>query len=368
MACALIKKMNNFLSNIVSQNLFVDDRHSPSKIAIMENGNLVEFCSILRSEIPQIGSVHIARIRQVFRQHKLATAELENGTAISVRLSSEKLFSGSLALITITSEPWESKPARAILGAQLAGRYVILLPGQPKTIRMSNNNIADKLSKTAITDEIKKVVPPEFGIILRRQAINTDQEYIKNEIEILVDDWQSYAQMPENLNLCTGPKKLYPGLSLFKTAKIIAPTAKYTVSKDESEWQGIFDQLDKACQSKFITDENIVIWFESTKGLTAIDIDSASSKMGAVELSEHIAEVVMTQIRLRQISGAIFIDTPRLSKTDRKKFQLVCKKFALADIRHPDIYGFGPAGLIEMTVRRKYMKLIDRIRLMSLEI
>ena len=46
---------------------------------------------------------------------------------------------------------------------------------------------------------------------------------------------------------------------------------------------------------------------------------------------------------------------PRLSKADKIKFYKLCHSYALSDIRHPDIYGFGPAGLLEMTVRRRYM-------------
>ena len=40
-----------------------------------------------------------------------------------------KSLTGSLVPVTITTEPWDNKPARAVLGAQLTGRYVILLPG-----------------------------------------------------------------------------------------------------------------------------------------------------------------------------------------------------------------------------------------------
>ena len=122
---------------------------------------------------------------------------------------------------------------------------------------------------------------------------------------------------------------------------------------------------DAAFVSQFTTEKGVVIWFQSTKGLTAIDIDSAGSKMGASELSAHIAEVVMKQIRLRYISGAVFIDMPRLEKTDRKKFHRFCQDYALADIRHPDIYVYGPAGLVEMTIRHTYMPLIDRMNAMS---
>ena len=63
--------------------LILDNETSPSKIAIMHAGKLVELLSLLPSDIPQIGSVHIARIQQIFKQHKLANAELEDGTKIS---------------------------------------------------------------------------------------------------------------------------------------------------------------------------------------------------------------------------------------------------------------------------------------------
>ena len=357
--------MDKSLSASPSQNIFADDEHNATKIAILENGNLVEFLTILKPEIPEIGSVHIARIYQVFRQHKLATAMLQGGTPISVRLSSEKLHTGALALVTITSEPWELKPARAILGAQLAGRYVILLPGQNEIARLGRNTIAAQPSELELINEIKKVLPEGFGIILRRQAINAEQLLIKNEIEILASDWQEKAELPVNLNNVTTPKKLYQGLPLIKLARVIAPTASKRIGRNEFEWQAVYEQLEKACESKFITEQGVVIWFQSTKGLTAIDIDSAGSKMGASELLAHIAEIVMKQIRLRHISGAVFIDMPRLARADRKRFHRFCQDYALADIRHPDIYGFGPAGLVEMTIRHTYMPLIDRMNAMS---
>ena len=71
--------------------------------------------------------------------------------------------------------------------------------------------------------------------------------------------------------------------------------------------------------------------------------------MSPLELSLHVSEAIMSQVRLRQISGIVVIDMPRLSKIEREKFQ-VLPRICLSDIRHPDIYGVGPAGLLEMTV------------------
>ena len=82
--------------------------------------------------------------------------------------------------------------------------------------------------------------------------------------------------------------------------------------------------MDYANKPYFITEQKVGIWFESTQGLTAIDIDSAGSKQSLSKLMPHIAETVLSQIRLRQLSGALFLDMPRLSKADKIKFYKLC--------------------------------------------
>ena len=350
--------------NFYGDQLILDHETNPSKIAIMFAGKLVEFLSLLPSDIPKIGSVHIARIQQTFKQHKLANAQLEDGTKISLRISNEQLLAGSLVPVTITTEPWDNKPARAVLGAELTGRYVILLPGKPDIRRVSKTSIKSKRGTLALTHLIDAALPQSFGIILRRQALDAPENVIIQEINILLEDWQDCSESYSNIDWYSTPKKIYSGLSMLQASKIIAPAAKSRIFKDDNEWQGIYDQLDYANKPQFITRQKVGIWFQSTKGLTAIDIDSAGSKQSPSQLIPHIAETVIDQIRLRQLSGALFLDMPRLSKADRIKFYKLCYSYALSDIRHPDIYGFGPAGLLEMTVRRRYMTLENRLKLM----
>ena len=344
--------------------LILDNKTSPSKIAIMYSGKLVEFLSILPSDIPQIGSVHIARIQQIFKQHKLANAQLEDGTKISLRISNEPLITGSLVPVTITAEPWDNKPARAVLGAQLMGRYAILLPRTPDIRRVSKKSVKSKRAELTLAHLIDEALPESYGIIIRRQALDASASAIKQEIKILLEDWQGCSASHSNIDWGSTPKKIYSGLSMLQASKIIAPLAKSMIFKDENEWQGIYDQLDYANKPYYVTEQKVGIWFESTQGLTAIDIDSAGSKQSLSKLMPHIAETVLSQIRLRQLSGAVFLDMPRLSKDDKMKFYKLCLSFALSDIRHPDIYGFGPAGLLEMTVRRRYMNLENRMKLM----
>ena len=357
--------MNKYLSDKYSKEIITDDEFNPSKVALLENGNLVEFLCLLGPEVPQIGSIHIARVHEVFAQHSLATAEIENGSKISIRLSSEKLRSGDLVTVTITSEPWENKPARGVLGSQLAGKNVILLPNDPKVRRNSNNIKFYRKNKIKEFQNISRELPYDFGFIMRRGSTKVDKSIISKEIKILIEDWKKNAKVCQKSNVIRKPQKLYSGISLIKRAGLIAPDATYQIKKNISDWHIIFEQLDNACDSRLITNREVVIWFQTTKGLTAIDIDSGSSKMGSLEILSHIPRIVMSQIRLRQISGAVFIDIPRASKSDRIKFQQSCQDYALYDMRHPDIHGIGPAGLLEMTISRRYMPLIDRLKILK---
>ena len=357
--------MGKYVSDKCSREILTDDELSPSKVAILENGYLVEYLCLLGPEVPQIGSIHIARVHQVFRQHRLATAEIENGLKISVRLSNEKIKSGELVIVTIGTEPWGRKPARATLGAQIAGKYVILLPGRPDIGRISKWSTFNNTTSNSLMEGLKKLIPNDYGLILRRRAIFEEKRLIEDEIDILLDDFQKNAAYPTKLELMTDPKKIFSGLSLIKTACIMSPGAIIRIIQNTSDWHFVNAQVDTACDPKFTTKKNVVIWFQSTEALTAIDIDSAASKMSPSELSLHVSEVIMSQVRLRQISGIVVIDMPRLSKIEREKFQESCKEYALSDIRHPDIYGIGPAGLLEMTVRHRYMPLSQRMKIIS---
>ena len=88
---------------------------------------------------------------------------------------------------------------------------------------------------------------------------------------------------------------------MLQASKIIAPLAKSKIFKDDNEWQGIYDQLDYANKPYFITEQKVGIWFQSTKGLTAIDIDSAGSKQSLSELMPHIAETVLESNKITSI-------------------------------------------------------------------
>ena len=62
-------------------------------------------------------------------------------------------------------------------------------------------------------EELKKLIPNDYGLILRRRAILEEKRLIENEIDTLLDDFQKNADYPKKLELMTVPKKIFSGFS-----------------------------------------------------------------------------------------------------------------------------------------------------------
>lgn len=94
---------------------------------------------------------------------------------------------------------------------------------------------------------------------------------------------------------------------------------------------------------------NIVI--EQTEALTVIDVNSAKSKKSSpVTVNREAAEVIMDQIRLRNISGIIVIDFMKMHSED-EKHQIISlmKTLGKADFARITVEDFTKLGLLEMT-------------------
>ncbi|MGB2016213.1 MAG: hypothetical protein ACPHWV_02590, partial [Candidatus Puniceispirillum sp.] len=117
-----------------------------------------------------IGTVHIARIEQVFGTQNRATAHLHDATTVSIRLrAKDQPKPGELQAITITAAPRQGKPWQAVLGARLVSRYGILLPGS-SAIHRSKRFSASGDAGDAMETAIRAILPHDFGFIMRSSA------------------------------------------------------------------------------------------------------------------------------------------------------------------------------------------------------
>ena len=103
--------------------------------------------------------------------------------------------------VTITAEPWDNKPARAVLGAELTGRYVILLPRKPDIRRVSKKSVKSKRGKLTLAQLIDEATARELWNYTKASGFRCSDSAIKQEIEILLEDWQECSASHSNIEL-----------------------------------------------------------------------------------------------------------------------------------------------------------------------
>lgn len=316
-----------------------------------------------------IGTVHIARIEQVFGTQNRAMARLHDATVVSIRLrAKDRLKPGDIAAITITAAPRQGKPWQAVLGARLVSRYGILLPGSSGIHRskrfLDSTDVGD-----AMEAMIQATLPHDFGFIMRSSASALSVEAMEAEVRALLDAWHTGAQMPsDQINMAHAPCLIHDAGGLAGQIARHAPDAKTIHAYDDAARQHLANTLDEAVdealQAKVPLPNGGCLWCQRTHALWAIDLDSAGySNPKAYDMMQALVmdalPEMIRQIRLRAMGGALCIDLPRLGSKVGKAFLTRFADACADDPRAPEILGFTRGGLLELRVPHGEQALAD---------
>ncbi len=315
-----------------------------------------------------IGTVHFARIEQLFTTQNRATARLHDDTAISLRLrAKDRPAPGDVCAVTITAAPREDKAWQAVLGARLVSRYGILLPGINGIFRSKGFSLSD--NGDAMEAMIEAALPNDFGFIMRSAARLLSIEAMDDEAKALLHAWQTGAKVPSGrMPVASAPYLIHDGGGLAGQIARYAPDAELievNESADQHHLTNMLDEaIDDAMQTRVPLPHGGQLWCQRTNALWAIDLDSAGYNSPKAEnmiqglVMSGLPEI-MRQIRLRAMGGAILVDIPRLGS---KVGKTVLSHFADAcanDPRQPEILGFTRGGLLEMRVPHGEQSLSD---------
>lgn len=340
--------------------VLADDAIQPTQIGFFHQGKLLEFWH--QPDRSAMGCIYWARIEQVFARHGRATFRLADdraddradNMAASARMpTGTKLQVGQMVLITITAEAQADKPLQAVLGAELVGALTLLKLAGSGQARYAHKHMArDEQGTKAdarLIDAARASVPEAYDLVLRRRAAFANIEDIQAEIAHLVSAANEIAPSIERAP--AEPRLVFDGLPALLRAKLQAPAARHVCDAAHSYWGDLAMQAEASCDDRIDTKSGACLWFTQSQALMAVDVDSAASKLGLSALLPEICTAFMGQLRLRQLAGIVMLDLPRGSRAEKERAMHWLKALALRDPRHPDILGFGPAGLIEMRVR-----------------
>ncbi|HMF03204.1 MAG TPA: Rne/Rng family ribonuclease [Acidimicrobiia bacterium] len=299
------------------------------------------------------------------------------------------LKNGQSVLVQVTKNPIGAKGARLTQEVSLAGRFVVMVPGQPETYGISKRLPDDERKR--LRRVLEGLRPPDAGLIVRTAAEGATDVELRRDVERLRAQWEQISKVAARAKapslvyqeptlvvrvireeftkdyrgVVIDDRDLYEQVRSYVEA--IAPELAERVEHYDPEEEGlplyerfhVQEQLLKALDRKVWLPSGGSLIVESTEALTVIDVNTGKN-VGRSNLEETVyrnnleaAEEVARQLRLRDIGGIIVIDF--IDMEIRKNRDDVMRAFreALArDKTRTQVFDISELGLVEMTRKR----------------
>ncbi len=298
-------------------------------------------------------------------------------------------------LIQVEKDERGNKGAALTTNISLAGRYLVLMPNNPKAAGISRR--LNPKERDNLKDRISSLnVPESMGLIVRTAGEGKELEDLKWDLDYLQRVWEAVSE--------ANTIKNSPVL-IFKESDVIIRALRDYLKEDIEEiWidtdeayqealefiervmpdqikilnkyennlplftrYQIESQIETAYQRevKLISGGSIVI--DDAEALVAIDINSSQATSGknieetAVKTNVEACEEIGRQLRLRDIGGLIVIDFIDMMKLENKRAVEDAMREALSEDRaRVQIGRISRFGLLELSRQRLRSSLKER--------
>ena len=313
----------------------------------------------------------------------LGPLKLKKGSAGITELLEPK----QKVVVQVIKEPTGSKGPRLSGNISLPGKYLVLQPfGQGVNISRKINTETERSRLKALGVLIK---PPGTGLLFRTEAEKINEELLIDDLEILIQKWDSILQISESSNppllinrdedfslrilrdyINSSTKTVtIDNKSATERAKVfLSDNDKkvnvefYNNSRNEHilEKYKINLAIKKALQPRVDLPSGGYIIIQPTEALTVIDVNSgsftrsANSRQTVLWTNCEAAIEIARQMKLRNIGGILVIDFIDMDSR-RDQFQLL-EHFTSAikeDSARPQIAQLTELGLVELTRKRQ---------------
>ncbi|HEY8462628.1 MAG TPA: Rne/Rng family ribonuclease [Bacillota bacterium] len=386
-----------------------------TRVAILEDGMLVEYSIECPDEQKRAGNIYRGRVENVLPGMQAAfinigeeknaflyiddvLSKVDNEPVDNQKHPSisDVLHTGQELLVQMVKEPMGTKGARVVTQITIPGRYLVLLP------TVDYIGVSRKIEAEAERERLKTIVSkfksPGVGLIVRTVAEGVDAGELQTDYEFLLGVWK---KVNKKATKGSSPALLYRDHDLLyrilrdylskdvtklyiddtevytkaiELVKVLAPSLKNRLQLYQGEIP-LFDtfnidhQLNKAIQRKIWLDCGAYLIIDQTEALTVIDVNTGKFT-GSTSLEDTVFQTnlmatteIARQIRLRNLAGIIVIDfIDMVSDEERAKvIEKLTKEFE-RDKTKVNILGFTSLGLLELT-RKKVKQSLQEILL-----
>lgn len=299
----------------------------------------------------------------------------------------ELITEGTELLVQVEKEERGNKGAALSTYISLAGRYLVLMPNNPK-----GGGISRQISGS-VREELKEMLaslnmPRGMSVIVRTAGIGRSQEELQQDLQHLLDLW---AQIQTTCNSGPSPMLVHQEAGVVTRAirdylrddvseilidneqafneaynfvKVVMPRQleklkTYTQNEPLFAHFGVESQIQTAYEREVKLPSGGSIVIDQTEALVAIDINSAKSTRGqdvedtALNTNLEAAEEIARQLRLRDIGGLVVIDFIDMSKDrNQRMVEAKLRETTQSDRARIQFGQLSRFGLMEMSRQR----------------
>ncbi len=308
------------------------------------------------------------------------------------------LKNGQNVIVQVTKNPIGAKGARLTQEVSLAGRFVVMVPGQPSTYGISKRLPDDERKR--LRRILEGLRPKDAGLIVRTAAEGATEDELARDLQRLRQQWEQISELAgrtksarllyqepslilrllreeftkEYRGVLIDDRALYEEVKAYIEAVTPELAERIEYYDEEAEGLPLFErhhvqeQLLKALDRKVWLPSGGSLIIERTEALTVIDVNTGKN-VGKSNLEETVfknnleaADEVARQLRLRDIGGIIVIDFIDMEIRDNRDKVVKAFRDALArDKTRTQVFEISELGLVEMTRKRVSEGLVESV-------
>jgi len=378
----------------MTRELLIEKQGSEVRVAIIEEGLLVDLIIERENRGSLIGNIYRGRVERVIKGIGAAFINLGLSKSGFLPLNKNKdngikssfLDEGTDICVQVKRDAFGEKGPQLSREISLPGRFLVYGPtGDRLTV---SRQIEDKDERERLLIMINQIAHKGESFVLRTLAEGEDYEKLKAEGEYLRNCWKDILKKQDTVD---APKLLYGEVSPLQ--KAIRDHAQDDVLKIRFDDNSTFAEAKKFCNSYYpgvskkldfdessspLFDEYNVeeeielalkrkiplasggdLVLETVEALTAIDVNSSRYTEGsdpeenACQINLEAAKELSRQVRLRNLGGLIIVDFIRMER--EKSWEIVLETLRTGFSRdrvNCRVLGRTEAGLVELIRRR----------------
>ncbi len=299
----------------------------------------------------------------------------------------ESVAEGTEVIVQVEKEERGNKGAALTTFVSLAGRYLVLMPNNPRAGGISRRIEGDERSE--IREALSGLdIPDGMGMIVRTAGVGKQQQELQWDLDYLLSLWQSITE--------ASSQKAAPFL-IYQESNVIIRTIRDYLRQDIGEvlfdTKEAFDeaitfvrqvmphyeariklyqeslplfnryqiegQIETAFQREVKLPSGGSIVIDPTEALVSIDINSSRATRGsdieetALNTNLEAADEIARQLRLRDMGGLIVIDFIDMSSArNQKEVENRMRDALEADRARVQVGRISRFGLLEMSRQR----------------